>query len=65
MQIEKNVTMKQTLDLGGTLSSLAVGDSFVLEKKYQNRLAIYSRYAGVKVKSKSINADQIRVWRVE
>lgn len=43
---------------------MAVGDSFVTSKKRQKHISDYARRCGVKLKSISVDVENIRVWRI-
>jgi len=66
IKIEKNIPIpvKQT-GISAVLRSLDIGDSFLAKKGQQAHITASGRRVGVKVVSRTVATDQIRVWRVE
>ena len=62
MKIEQNVPIPPTIK--DILKEMKIGESIVLNRKIQTQLSINALYANIKVKSKKIDDDSIRVWRI-
>jgi hypothetical protein len=68
IKIEKGIPMKKATprvsDLLKTIGAMEVGDSFAAPESARKRLHYWRSKTGVKLASRSIDADTIRVWRV-
>ena len=47
-----------------TLRSMDIGDSIVVPKNIHSNIFLYAARAGIKVTSRKIDAEDMRVWRV-
>ena len=66
-EIEKSIPLPPTGSGSGiveTLRSMDIEDSIVVPKNIQSNIYLHAARAGIKVTSRKIDAEHIRVWRV-
>jgi hypothetical protein len=67
INIEKNIPitprLKVASELGTAIRSLEVGDSFLIGKKKLSSVSGIAKWAGIKIASRVVDKEQVRVWR--
>ena len=65
IKIEKNIPMPKKNNTTEVMRGMSVGDSFVIPFGVHRGVYQIAINAGIKIKTKKLSNDEVRVWRIK